>query len=163
MTYWVIYRAGVCTAFWSFGDIQEPRTGQTNPFVAGALVNNNTSSPVDVLLAAYTTARAWLYTLCGSVEAVYDPRGLLALWSESSFAAVAEETDGEVQCTEVVLICGTVGARGIKGKMTDLWWSQYQILNAGDTSPDNASTRNFVHFSSFMFPWTGDSTVPLTS
>ena len=163
VTWWVIYRANVCVAFWFFGDIADPRAGQTNPFAAGCMANGGTSTPLEVLAGTIQNGYAWIRTNIGGTNYSFGLYGLGSIWVDATYAAVAEETDSQLQVTEVTLVSGDSGARGNKGKLFDLWWTQDQVVNSGDTSPNNASARDFVHFGCYMFPWTGDSTVPLIS
>lgn len=109
------------------------------------------------MIGSLQASLAW----CGM--AVMDNTAAEVLWIVSTSAAVAEETDGELNVLDIPVISETVGARGPKGKLIDIWWNQYQLFNHGDTSPSNPLTKNFVHVGPLCMPWTGDSTVFLTS
>ena len=162
-----LFRSDICVSFWEFGIMADKRTAQTSGFYAGILVNINASTPASVFLSSYTMDVLWRYTWSAGGTA-YRLR-LLTLgignqpWTEQATAAVAEEWDGDLHVTPLVLWCDTVGARGFKGTVVDMWMSPYQALNIGDNSPNTPSARDFVHMEAICLPWTGDATVMLTA
>ena len=166
VAYWQIWRLGVCVAMWQFGELSDARTGHTNSFTAGANVNNNGGSPVNILTVTVMADYRHLWTDIGGTKYQLDLYGVGAtsnLWVEGGLGAVLEETDNELNVSDVSVFSDDVGARGPKGKLTDVWWTQYQYVSDGDTSPNDAGARDFTHTGCFMMPWTGDATVMLLS
>jgi hypothetical protein len=166
VTRMTLWRLGQCLAFWEFGDLAEPRAGHTNPFCWGM---HCTAATLTDIMSHPLYLQDWpiLYTQIGA----YENRSLYGwglgngsqLWTESTAGAVAEETDSEFNLTDVVYGCTNSSSRGPKGKAFDMWWSQYQVLAAGDNFPTSTTVREFVHLGSICLPWTGDTTVMLTA
>jgi len=169
VTYWAIFAGGICPAFWQFGELAEPRAAHTTPFCIGGIVNSSASGSINDMLgnATYLLDRHHICTC----KTVADGRSILALfgdgntasfvWTGSIAGDTAEEWDGELNVTDVLFFGIYTGSRGPKGKMCDVFWSQYQVLSKGDTFPANAAQRDWVHLGAFCLPWTGDATVPL--
>jgi hypothetical protein len=167
VTRMTLWRLGLCLAFWEFGDLAEPRAGQTNPFCWGIHCTTPNTLRDIFALPSYLQDWPYAYTMIGAAlnQSLY-AWGLgtgSKLWTESTMAVVAEETDDEFSLTDIVYGCTNAGNRGPKGKAIDVWWSQYQALVAGDNFPASDTVREFVHCGSIALPWTGDATVMLTS
>ena len=78
---------------------------------------------------------------------------------ERTSGSLVEEISGEAWFTEIGYVSPTVGGRGPKGTAYDMWWGQYQVINNGDTYPNDAADRRFVQIGSCVLPWTGDATL----
>jgi hypothetical protein len=71
-----------------------------------------------------------------------------------TYAQVADEVDGDLYCYEIGQITSTIGARGPKGLLFDIWAAQTPPAQTGDHYPADGS-RQFVHIGHFMHPWNG--------
>jgi hypothetical protein len=158
----VFFKAGTPHTIWRFETFQNPRSGHTIAVGCG-IYSQNLANCLTVTLQEDNDQ---LVTRYGAIDGVIWVTGVgrtsLNL-TEMASAAVAEEIDSELWLTEVGYISDTVGLRGPKGQAFDMWWGQYQVASSGDTFPNNAAARDFVQFGCFVFPWTGDATVPLTA
>jgi hypothetical protein len=162
VTRMILMRNGLCPCFWRFEDLSDPRTGHTNPFCAGLLVASTSPDSTDVLNPQYLQDVGSLFTtIAGSKRRLYNfglMQGTGYLWTEGAAATGAEAADDEINVSEVAYFSYDTGARGPKGHAADLWFSPYQYLQKGMTSPAVATTRDFVHVQGLCLPWTGDAT-----
>ncbi len=148
---------------WRFEKFQDARAGHAVPYGFGIYSGTRVTNMVDI--ADQEDADQMRSDHGGVDLAIYciglgrSGKNMMELGD----ASVLEEIDGDAEFAEVGYLCDTIGGRGPKGKAYDMWWGQYQVVWAGDTYPDNASARDFVQFGCFIFPWTGDATVPLTA
>jgi len=164
LTYMVAMVANNVHTFWAFGEIGDPIAGHTNPYLGTAYTNNSflaekltvpNFSDLTQIRSEYAGTRMEIYaTGAGMVNANIMERTELSM---------PEEIGGEMVLTEIGLVSTTVGSRGVKGKLTDIFWGQYQVALAGDTYPNNALAREFVQIGHWVFPWTGDATIPQTA
>ena len=81
---------------------------------------------------------------------------------EHGLADQVDDITGELGMYEIGFVCHIVGARGQRGAVSDLWWGPTDVASTGDTFPVDASDRQFVQMGVYVFPWTGDSTIPVT-
>lgn len=164
VTYMVGMKANKCHTFWALGEIQDARAGHTSPFMGTTYTYN--SSAVEVLTVPLIFDFTRLRTEHGGTVIDVYATGVGHNNSnsiETAQGAVAEEIDNELFLSEVGLMGSTIGGRGPKGRLHDIYWGQYQIASTGDTYPNNASLRDWVQIGHLVFPWTGDATVPQTS
>lgn len=161
----LLYRNDVCCCMWDFGFLADKRTAQTSSFYAGIISGG--TAVISVIDSTKLMDTGWRFTWPASGDAVrlytMTLGGGSAPWTEFAAASVAEEWDGEIHVTPFATWSNDRGARGFKGSLVDLWMSPYQVLAVGDTSPNSASVREFIHLKGYCFPWTGDATVILTA
>jgi hypothetical protein len=62
----------------------------------------------------------------------------------------------------LILTSDTVGARGVHGFLTDIWWG-HEDRTIGTTYPASTTAKEFVQFEHVVLPWTGSSDVPVVS
>lgn len=168
---YAIHCVNKCFAFVDIGQFTDARTNAENTFywggIAGSYTGVPTSSTVDVLDG---TSDITDYNHINSADSggLYSMRVLTlgtggTLWPDLANANVAEQVDNEMMVTPMILWSDTDGWRGFKGRLFDIWFNQVQMVNAGDTSPNDGAHRDFVHMGAIMLPWTGDSTVMATT
>lgn len=166
-----ICSAGVLHTVWRFEAIQNPRTAHTNnPTVVG-IVSNSTVTELTTTDIRQSGATACLTTEKDGTGTAYDlfsasvggDTTAQSTLVDSTIGSVVEEWDSQTWAVEEHLACFTVGARGPKGSCYDSWIGQWQINVTGDTMPNSTSAREFAAFGPYVWPWTGDSTIPQVS
>ena len=168
VTYWAIFQAGNCCCFWHFGELAEERAAHSPAFCMGNLGSSNTTPPINILTTTLLTDNDHIFTCKTGAGAVAKLSLYMACqggsttgWIESAAGAVMEEWDNELNVTAVTVYGESGGAKGPKGRLPDVYWTQRQVVAMGDTSPNDPNQRDWVHFGAFCLPWTGDATVPL--
>jgi len=148
------------------GKFENARTGQASPYYCGWYTGASVTTDV-ALVTAMGTNSTLRYSSYDGGEFGMSCAGLGLHTSGSLIAltqaSVKEEIDSEAYFYDLSFYSTTVGYRGPKGQPPDVWWGQYQVVSDGDTYPDNASVREFFQVGHLVFPWTGDSTVPVTA
>jgi len=151
------YRSNVCYTFMFVGDIVDAAAGHTEPIAYGW--QSSTTERVTVSLwedfnVFRTTHSGTSYQLRCTGE---DFSGT-NLMENTFIHNQPDDISGEYALSEIGYACVTVGARGSRGKMADVFWGPYVIAQDGDTFPNDANNRQFVQIGHVVLPWTGDST-----
>jgi len=158
--------AGLAHSWWRFEPIKNPRAAHTNNPTQAIISGGSTAEPTIANLRGVgesprtekdgtgTSIVLFLATVSGS--------NVISL-VEDAIAGVSEEWDNELYAVEEHWICTTVGHRGPKGSSYDAWYGQSAITVTGDTMPNSTTVREFVNWGVFVWPWTGDATIPQVS
>jgi len=163
----IICSVGLAHTTWRFEALKNPRAAHTNnPTIVGI---SATSSVVETVVATTRTSTA-TSIICTEKDGTGTRIGLGArllggnsvssLVEETTVNTVVEEWDNETWALEEHFIATTVGDRGPKGSAYDSWIGQYTINVTGDTMPSSTTVREFVAWGIWVWPWTGDSTIP---
>ena len=81
------------------------------------------------------------------------------LGTETAWSNLANEVSTEWPVSALVMASNTVGARGVHGRLQDMWVGPVNTTN-GDTYPSGTS-RQYAQFGGFIVPW--DGSVPTFS
>jgi hypothetical protein len=163
----IICSVGLAHTTWRFEALKNPRAAHTNnPTIVGI---NSTTSVVETVSGTTRTSTG-TSILCTEKDGTGTRIGLgtrllggnaiSSLVEETSVSTVVEEWDNETWALEEHFIATTVGDRGPKGSAYDSWQGQYSINVTGDTMPSSTTVREFVAWGLWVWPWTGDSTIP---
>jgi hypothetical protein len=155
--------------FWRFEIVKDPPDGFSPAFIA-SMVSQDSGDYREGFTSTYFLD-VWGYGVqykkgacrpVGIGTVLYNTANR-GEWPATSWASVAEEMDGLLQMTEVVYFSRTGGTIGLLGSSYDLWVTNEAIVKNGDSFPDDPDDRQFTCAGCLVLPWTGDSTVMLTS
>lgn len=160
-TYLILCSNNVAQAFWMFQKPKNPVTGWTNPSISLVVSTANTNAN-NLLQATYfniSTTNPIKGRGVSNMDIIMSAEGhgggLLS--STANGFIVANDLSTEFPIFPIGIFSRTTSNRGRHGQIFDMW-TGLEAINNGDTYP-NDTTRQFVTFGNFVFPWNG--TVPL--
>lgn len=162
-----IFKTGNMHTVWRVEPIENTRVAHTNNPTLGVVTGASNSS-ADITL---TNLRSAAYSPATEKDGTGIPLDLItATLGGTSFISfleqlptIAEEWDNEFFALEEHFISIVVGSRGPKGSAIDSWLGQTAIYASGDTFPVSTTVREFVAIGPWIWPWTGDATIPQVS
>lgn len=167
----IILSGGVAHSVWRFEQLENPRAAHTNnPTIVGIQSSGNVANELVALNLRTAGANSYLKTeKDGSgtdinlvAASLHAGSGFLAL-EDVDVSNVVEEWDNETWPTREHVVCKDIGSRGPKGSAIDSWLGQTGINVTGDTMPNSTTVREFVAWGPYVWPWTGDATIPQVS
>jgi len=164
------------TAFWVFDEVEAPLSSQwTNPEIV-CIFEGNTSTERDIISASpviTNAAKGYDSNLGSSFDIVLGAMGndsqAVAFpgssWmTEQFYGEVKNElqTENGYPIAGVIVSSDTTGARGIHGKITDMWWGHDNRV-LGTTFPNSTTIKRLAKLNQIVLPWFNDNTIPLFS
>lgn len=151
-------RSGYNCGFWSFEKPKNPIAGWSPAQVMWCCGSNSSVDTATYPQLNDASDRTFGRIAGSTVNMYMTSEG----WGTSSIGeqvTFPDDDSSEWPLLPVYLACSTVGTRGVKGKLYDLWWGSTTVLT-GDAYPSDGS-KTFVQFSDLVVPW--DGTVPFTT
>ena len=149
----LIFRGGGVAGLWIIDKAKSPVPQWTHP-VFGWAKGVNTAAPGDPSVASYAnlltnSIRAFLTNACAA-QFTGLSLGVNLLGQTMTFA---DEDSSNWPMPEIGIYLTTVGHRGQKGKVFDLWWSSTACALADAYT--SAGTLQFMTVGDLILPWDG--------
>lgn len=149
-----LYRGGTPTGFWIIDRPKDPVTHWTSPVAAGVMGTNAASG--DVTTKSYLASMS--YNFLRTRVASGTSAGVFTYEAYTSDQVVSllgypDDQSYEYPLGGIGVYFTSVGRRGRKGSIRDLWWGP---LTSGNPYPDDGS-KQFMQIGSLVVPWDGAS------
>jgi hypothetical protein len=154
----VIGRGGGVPSFFMITQAYSADAHWTHPWVAAAKFSLGSSSIMN-----HTT----FHTVSANTVAVINGVQSNLFWTGDIYnskiaeaQSFADDLNGGYSLAQVGLVSETVGTRGKRGVIPDVWFGS-PTPASGDCYPSDGS-KSFVHLNEIILPWDGSSTILLT-